>query len=196
MKVKLKSRKTAITLVELLIAILLLSSVLLTAVSIELAMTKMQIGPTIKIKLIDELIPVVEKIKRDYGKHLSTLDDPGIVLQDSGRTLLIRMDDASGTSPGRIGADDPWYVFRWSGASFSNDVSASIEYFNNATPGSVERLAEGITYFRVTAPTSDANEAITVEIKKKFDYSAAEDLVNNPSTDLKTTIYSRGASLS
>ena len=136
-------KKRAFNLVELLIAVLLLGTVMLTGITIELAMRRMQIKPEAQIRLLDELIPVVERIRKDFQGQIGTLDNSSVWIESSGdeRRLVIRVDtDNSGT----ISGGDLRHAYRWNGT-----VGDPIEYSaDNSTFG--ERAAEGICGFSVS----------------------------------------------
>ncbi|MFC1710003.1 hypothetical protein ACFL2J_08120 [Candidatus Omnitrophota bacterium] len=181
-----KESKKAVTLVELIVSIFLLSVILLTAVSIEVSMRKMQTTPTARIKLLNELIPVVKKMKNVYGMHLGSGFNPSVEILDGGSRLRIRIDNSG--PHGQVDPGDIWEEFRWNGTE-----GDPLEHILNSTwQGG---MAEGVTDFLVTAPTGNANEAITIDIRKKLFPGEQEDWFDNPAFNLTTTIYSRGASL-
>lgn len=184
----LKKRSRAVTLVELMIAVFLLGLVVLTAVSLELALRKMQIGPTAKTQLLNELTPVMKKIRKDYDRQIGEVGNTSVNITNNGKTLGIRVDDSS--PYGRLNPGDSWMVYRWNGTQ-----GDPIEYYNLSNPGSVRRLAGGIFKFKVISPTSHPDEAITVDIRKRKDASQDICPVSNPQLNLTTTIFSRGASL-
>ena len=178
-------QKKGITLLEVLIAVLLMGSIVLTGASVELAMRNMQKKPTVAVKLRDELIPVIEMIKKDFGSQIGDLDNPSVVIGSS--TVSIRADDGP-SSFGRFGSDDTWRVYRWNGTEGN-----AIEYLSNGT--FVANLALGITDFAVSAPTGDAGAVLRIDIAKKMIPGQPENRVDNPSCSLTTTFHSRAASL-
>ena len=153
-KCKKNSFLAGFTLIELLIAVLLLGTVVLTGVTIELAMRRMQIKPEAQVKLLDELIPVVERIKKDFQGQIGSLDNASLYII-GGRELTIRVDD--GNVPCQIDPADPWHAYRWNGT-----VGDPIEYSSNNFTSDYERIAEGVIDFNVFP--SYNNTALTVEI--------------------------------
>jgi hypothetical protein len=184
---KINQRRKAITLVELLIAILLLSVVLLTANSIELAMRRMQLGPTIQVALMNELTPAMTKIKKAYESHLGSLDNSSVIIETGGRGLEIRIDDS--VPYGQVDAGDTWVAFRWNGTEGN-----PIEYYEDNTTF-IDNIAEGICDFFVSSQNGNPNEAVTVNIYKKRIPGQPEDWYNNTAMNLSSTIFARGSSL-
>lgn len=173
------------TLIEFVVAIFLLSMVVLTAVTLELSLRKLQAKPEIQVKLLDELVPVVERIKKDFEGQIGVLYNTSLEIQDSGRRLAIRVDS---NNDGKITSSDAWHAYRWNGT-----VGNPIEYspINFTVLTGYEVLAQGITDFSVTAPTTYNNTALTLTIRTKKNPSAVEDLFTNPAVNLTTTVYSR-----
>lgn len=178
-------QKKAVTLLEVLISVLLMGSIVLTGASVELAMRNMQRKPTIAVRQRDELIPVIERIKKDFGIHIGDRTNTSVTMSSS--TLSIRVDDGP-SSFGKIAPDDSWYGYRWNGTE-----GDPVEYLANGTFRS--NLAIGVTSFSVSAPTGDWDAALRITIGKKLIPGQAEHRVNNPGITLTTTFYSRGASL-
>jgi hypothetical protein len=151
----------------------------------------MQVKPEAQVRLLDELVPVVERIELDFGKQIGALYNSSVDIQQDGRRLAIRVDNP--TNPdGKISADDEWHAYRWNYSATSNPLEYSS---NNFTSGIYEILAQGITYFNVTEAQANLNDtALNIEIKTRKNPAAAEDSILNPAVDLTTTIYSRMAS--
>lgn len=170
--------KKAFTLVELLVSIFLLGMVVATAVTLELALRRMQVKPSVQVKLLDELIPVLERIKKDFQMQIGSQINASLSIEDSGRRILIRVDDGDGI----LDSGDPWHTYRW-----DNAPGHPVEYSpNNST---FTEIASGITYFNVASAYN--NTAITIQLRTRKDPLSPEDLFDNPSVNLTTTIFSR-----
>lgn len=178
-------QEKAVTLLEVLIAVLLMGAIVLTGASVELAMRNMQKKPTIAVKLRDELIPVIESIKRDFSMQIGDMVNSSVTI--SATTLSIRVDDGL-SSFGRLGSDDTWHGYRWNGTE-----GDPVEYLANST--FITNIALGVTDFTVMAPTGNLNAVLQIIIGKKMIPGQAEDKINNPGFTLTTTFHSRASSL-
>jgi hypothetical protein len=177
----------SVTLVELVIATLLLSMVVLTGTAIELAMRRMETKQMNRVKLLGELIPVIDKIEKDFHNSIGSWGNDSVVIMGGNREVRIRVDD---TAPlGQNNPTDNWYAFRWNGTA-----GQPIEYLISNTTF-LTNLASGATGFQVTAPTGDADEAITINISALQIPGQAYHPINNPRVTKSTTFYSRGGSL-
>jgi len=189
-----QKNKKAITLVELLIAIFLLGAVVLTGISIELAMRNMTTKPSEKVKLMDELIPVVNKIKKDFDRSIGNLDNASVDIAtlnpDGFNAVYIRVDDGDPNKMGQLDPADKWYVYRWNGTA-----GDPVEYFCNSTTY-FGHIALGIRNFEVsTPPGKNINEALKIHIEKTVNSGQPANAIDNPGANITTTIYSRSSSL-
>jgi len=159
--------------------------VVLTGVTVELAMRRMQIKPQAQAKLLDELIPAVERIKKDFHAQIGTVEDRGVSIEDGGHTVVIRVDSDNSAT---ITDGDQWHTYRW------NETGDPLEYsYNNFTNvNGYERVAENIIYF--DASSTHSNTALTVEIGARRYPGQPENISTNPSSYLNTTIFSRMSS--
>ena len=171
----------AFTLIELLIAIFLFGMVVLTGITVELAMRRMQIKPEAQVKILDELIPAVERIRKDFQRQIGTLDNSSLEIKDYNRWLAIRVDSDNSAN---VTAGDEWRNYRWNGT-----VGDPLEYSNDNFTGSYERMTENIILFNVVA--TEENTALTVEIGARRHPGQGENISTNPSAYLSTTIFSR-----
>ncbi|MDD5292480.1 MAG: prepilin-type N-terminal cleavage/methylation domain-containing protein [Candidatus Omnitrophica bacterium] len=175
-------QNNSFTLIELIIAVFLLSMVVLTAVTVELSLRKMQVKPEVQAKLIDELVPVIERIKNDFEKQIGSLHNTSVYIQDSGRRLSIRTDS---DNTGTVTDGDAWHAYRWNGTAGN-----PIEYSpSNFTTSDAENIAYGITDFYVNSGYD--NTTLTIRVKTRKDPSQAENLFTNLGVNLTTTVYSR-----
>lgn len=171
--------------IELMVAVFLLGAVVLTGVSVEMAVRKMQNKPTSQAILFNELTPVLEIINKDYNRVVGYWNDSGVFIEPGNQGLEIRVDN--GTTPGQIDGSDIWYAYRL-------EANGTIVYYiNNNTV--YQNLAIDVLYFNVTAPTGDANEAITISMGTRLDNSEPEHPINNPEVNITSTLFSRGTSV-
>lgn len=172
--------KKAVTLTELIIAILLLSAVIVTSVTVELALRRMQVKPINEAKLLDEIIPVMERINKDFERQIGSVFNSSLSIESGGQRLVIRVDsdNSSTTSSG-----DEWHAYNWPGGT-----SAPIEYYQNNTT-LTEIIAQNITDFFVAS--SYDNTTINVTIRTRKDPSQPENILTNPAVNLTETIFSR-----
>ena len=177
--------KKAVTLIELLISIFLLGTIVLTAVTIELAMRRMNTKPTVQSQLLDELMPVLERIKKDFEGQIGTVYNSSVSIEESGRRVVIRVDD--GTYWGQLDSGDHWHAYRWPGGSVG-----PIYYSANNFTSSNETIADGVIYFKAVKSNNDT--ALNIQISNRKDPSKSENPLTNPGVSLNTTAYSRMAS--
>jgi len=176
-------QKTGFTLIELIVAVFLLSMVVLTAVTVELSLRKMQVKPEAQTRLLDELTPVLERIKKDFYGQMGSVLNPSLSIEDSKHKVVIRVD------VNNDGIPDELHAYRWQYTTTSNPLEYSPNNFTSDAGREV--LAQGITDFYVDAPTAYNNTALTIRLKTRKDPSKAENLFTNPGVNLTTTIYSR-----
>lgn len=173
------------SLIELILALVLLSTVILTAITVEVSVRKMQAKVQFKADLLNELIPVVEKMKKDFKMQIGNLDYPGLYV-DAGRNwFAVRVDaDNSGT----ITSGDEWHAYRW-----NTTVGDPLEYSPNnfTTPDLYDVIANNITYFMVYHPFGNSynDTGLVINIGTRENPALPEDPVTNPGANLTTTVY-------
>jgi len=184
-KINLKQKK-AFTIIELLVAVFLLGLVVLTGVSVEMAVRRMQNKPTVKALLLDELTPVLEKINKDYNTAVGYWNDSGVYIESGNRGLEIRVD--SGGLYGQVDPFDNWHAYRWHS---SNNTIAS--YYSNTSFD--QTLTFNVGNFSVTSPSNNPNDSITIRMSSRLDYTQPVDPFDNPEVNITSTLYSRGISI-
>lgn len=172
--------KRAVTLIELIIAVFLLSTVVVTAVTLELALRRIQMRPISEAKLINEVMPVMHRIKKDFERQIGSFINSSLSIEEGGRRLVLRVDS---DNSGNVSGSDEWHAYRWPGGT-----SGPIEYYGNNTT-LTETYAQGITYFNVASAYNNTAIIVTIGIRKNP--SLAEDALTNPAFNLTQTIFSR-----
>ena len=185
MKLKIKDFK-GITLIELVMAVSLLSVIVLTGVSIEMTMRRMNIKPTVQSKLMGELIPVVEMIKKDFYQQIGNVNNSCLqIYNEPSGNFAIRVDGPIGNQ-GKIDLSDPWHNYSWGG------TPAGAIYYSESGNFAVdnETIAYNIFNFAVSRPNND-DTRIKIEIGTVKNPGEAIDSRNNPYVGINTTVFSR-----
>jgi hypothetical protein len=176
-------KKRAITLLELIVAITLLGVVILAGITIELAMRRMNVKPRLESKLLDELIPIVEMMKKDFEFYLvGSITDPGIAtLGTSGVALRV----------GNI-YNFTWHAYNWTGTTGANAYEFWY-YPNYFFSSSYSRIGSKVIS-NFSYSIGDTNTSLSVKIGAISNPGAAvplPDILTNPSVSLNTTFYTR-----
>lgn len=105
----------AVTLVELMVAVFLLSMILLTGATVDLASRRFLRVSDRQAELQNEISPILLGIKRDVNRAVGWSGNSGIAIP-AGNRIDIRMDvDANGIQhnpPTMATGDDRWYTYQ------------------------------------------------------------------------------------
>lgn len=178
MKIMPNSKNKAITLVELILAILLMSTIVLAGYSLELTMRNMSVAPRVETKLLDELVPIMELIKKNF-EFESTGNFTSPSVQDfsgcAGTGLQIR----TGGPYSSV-----WHGYCWKSGDYSfeyDDGSGNSRVIGYDISNFAYELAENYT-------------RLSVEISAMKDPSEPENVFTNPEVTLNSTFYARAVS--
>jgi len=183
----------AITLVELVVAISLLGMIMLTAATIELSMRKINLTTDLKVLLMNDLVYVKERIKREllFATGDANTTPPTVpflwnntACPSGDRWLRIRID--SNLDAVWSAANDRISEFYWSGGATScaqrpNGCSNQYDlcFYNDiADRNNVEIVAANISLFE-TGILGDGRR-ISIRVMKRKDPNAAINSITNP----------------
>jgi len=192
-KINLNSNRRALTLTELIVAVLLLSAIILAGYSVELAMRRMNVRPQTESRLLDELIPIMNSIERDFEFYAN-----GTVV--FGQSPIGSMDagvcqGGTGHKGLKINTTLGARGYCWRGTTTSS--SHQIWYHPNADDRNVyDVVGYGVTNFDFDLHPWLNGTRLSVIISTRKNPALSVDPLTNPETTLNTTFYARGVSQS
>lgn len=101
--------KNAATLIELIIAIALLSLILLTGVTINISSRKLFNVSSRQAELQDEVNPALLKIKKDINMAIGHVNNAGIIIESANSRFRARVNTGTDSIP--FTADDQWVAY-------------------------------------------------------------------------------------
>ena len=193
------SKNKAITLVELILAILLISTIVLAGYSLELTLRNMSVAPRVEAKVLDELIPIMEMIKKSFE-----FEATGNVL-NAPASFPTREFDApppscsgSGENGLEINVGGVWQGYCWKGTGGPSTDDYEFWFYEDSNDNSLSPkvIGKSITNFAYDLHDAENRTRMSVEI------SAMKDPANhptpnpftNPEVTLNQTFYSRAVS--
>jgi hypothetical protein len=187
---RLRSDKSAVTLVELILAVLLLNVIIMTGLSMELGIRRIFISADQEITLMDEAIPIVTLVAGDIiqgiGDVANATHSPYRTwVSGGGRThyTIVRKVNGTGAWDTLDNASAIDYSFRSS--------TNTLERTNNLSSANYVELSDRVVNFSISAP---ANGVSTIFLQLRKDPAAATN-VTNPEISLRYGAHYRGYSL-
>lgn len=189
-----KSKIEGMTLLELILAVLLLNVVILTGISMELGLRRIYRSTDLEIQLLDEASPILAMVTKDINRGMGAwaLGYPNwpyasSTVAGSYDEFRFRLD--SRISPdGMFGTGDMWVGYRWitGGAD-----QYQLQYYPDAFGSDYEVLSHRVTAFSVIPPAADGTSNIILELRR--DPSAAAGYTN-PQVNLESSAQYRETS--
>ncbi|MFQ5680659.1 MAG: type II secretion system protein J [Candidatus Omnitrophota bacterium] len=188
-----RNTNSGLTLIELIIAISLLSLIVLTAGNMDVASRALFGASDRQAELQNEVNPVLLRIKKDVNRAVGAVGDPGLNVVVNKNCLSIRV-DLGGGSNFSYPANDNWVAYKLSG----NQIKYYSGYTNNSAcpPGgglTSDIIANRITDFTITSLTSDFIPnfvtGVDVSLTARYDPSQAPNAQNNPELTLSTAAH-------
>jgi len=177
----------AVTLMELMVALILLGAVVLTAYTLELSMRRMQVKPSVQTKILNELIPAIEMIDKDFNKKvgyrfnaslwITDINECGHMYQRA-RVVIIPDTDNSGN----ITSSDEVHAY------WFNCTNRQILYSPSNSSANVQVVANGVDFF--SAESLLNGTALKLMLRGRKDGSANEDPITNPGVNLTVNVFS------
>ena len=184
-------KRRGLTLVELVLALLLLSVVILTGVSMELGMRRIFSSADTEAQLLQEAAPITalvsKVINRGIGQNIS-YPLVAIVNANEGQ-FTIRVDS---NNNGMADAGDVWVYFRF--LNNSGGIQHQLRYYPDNTSASYQLLSQRVIFFNITNPDPvNAFSNITLILRKDPDNPAN---LTNPEVTIQTKAQYREFSIS
>lgn len=174
-------KKSGLTLVELILAVLLLNVVLMVGLSIELGVRRIFLTTDSEIVLLNEGGPIMDFVARDIGRGIGTSSDlplSTVSLGGGNPTFRIRWDS---NANGRADAADIWVAYRYINAGGNQ---YQLWYYPDASDATHDVLSDKVINFTVGAIT---NGVSTVTLQVRLDPSIAVSMAN-PEITLTTIV--------
>ncbi|PIQ88686.1 MAG: hypothetical protein COV72_07095 [Candidatus Omnitrophica bacterium CG11_big_fil_rev_8_21_14_0_20_42_13] len=185
--------KISVTLIELMIAVVLLSVILLVGATIDIAARKFYNLTDRQAGLQNEINPVILRIKRDVNRASGRVGDQGITVQSGNSRFRVRVDNNNTPSDT---SDDQWVSYGLVG----NEVLFLGPHSPPAWPtaATAEVIADRVTAFVPTAIVSAlaaVNRGVDINITACFNPAAAAPSPlcgsrENPNLSVTTRAYS------
>ena len=182
-----KSDKKAMTLVELILAILLLNVIIMTGLSMELGIRRIFSSTDFEAQLLTEAAPILTKvaadIMRSVGDNASPITNYPYNYSYSGgyyRYLIRKDQNANGVAD----AGDIFADYRYSPSSYT------LEYRPDSASGGYVSLSDKVTSFSISAPVNGTSN-ISLTLRKNVTLAAN---YTNPQITLNSIAQYRGYS--
>ena len=183
------NKKRGLTLVELVLALLLLSVVIMTGVSMELGMRRIFSSADTEAQLLQEAAPITalvsKVINRGIGQNFS-YPLVAIVNANEGQ-FTIRVDS---NNNGMADAGDVWVYLRF--LNNSGGIQHQLRYYSDSTSASYQLLSQRVIFFNITNPV-DGFSNITLTLRRDPDNPVN---LTNPEVTIQTNAQYREFSLS
>ncbi|MFH1691693.1 MAG: hypothetical protein ABIC68_03875 [Candidatus Omnitrophota bacterium] len=181
-------KKDGLSLVELILAVLLLNVVLMAGLSIELGIRRIFLTADVEIVLLNEAGPILDWVSRDISRGIGTATDSPLSTVSLGAgnpTYRIRYDS---NANGRADAADIWVAYRYIDGGGSQ---YELWYYPNASNAAHDILSDKVVNFSIGAVTNGVS-VVTVQVR--LDPSAAVSMAN-PEITLTTRVQYESLSL-
>ena len=186
-------KKRALSLIELILSIALLSVVILTGLSMELGVRRILSSTDVEAAVMGEAVFLMTWVTRDINQGIGTVFSPVYSTASSGndKNYSIRI-DRNRTAPfaanGLADANDRWVVYRFRG----DLVPPQLWYYADAGSGSYKILSNTCTVFLIDPPDSNGISAVTIGVRRD---AAQPGNATNPEITLRTSVHYRELSL-
>lgn len=187
-----KSKIEGMTLLELILAVLLLNVVILTGISMELGLRRIYRSTDLEIQLLDEASPILAMVTKDINRGIGYIFDlpyrtASIAASACDTTYQIRIDSNNNAmfDPG-----DGWVSFR-----YMPSTCPSYPYYllYHDIDGNVFLLSNKVTAFSISPPSADGTSTIILQLRKDPAVAAS---YTNPQINLETSVQYRETSFS
>lgn len=181
---RLRTRRSGLSLIELILAVLLLNVVIITGLSIELAMRRIFLTTNVEIALLNEAGPILDWASRDINRGIGTVGDlplSTVTLGAGNPTFRIRYDS---NGNGRADGADIWVAYRY----IDNGGNRyQLWYYPDASSGTHEVISDKVMNFSVGA-ISNGSSVVTLQVRLKPSEAAS---LSNPEITLTTEVQYR-----
>jgi len=164
-----RSKIEGMTLLELIMAVLLLNVVILTGMSMELGLRRIYRSTDLEILLLDEASPILAMVTKDINRGIGAWALPWAngwpydseSVAGSYDEFRFRLDSRS-TPDGTFGNDDTWVAYRW---ITGGPDQYQLQYFPDASGADFEILSRRVTGFSVTPPVAEGTSNIILQLR-------------------------------
>lgn len=144
----------AMTLVELVLALLLLSVVIMTGISMELGLRRIYSSTDFEAQLMNEAAPILTMVAKSINRGIGSVGNPAFSTPGAGR-FQIRIDsDGDGVAE----ATDTVVEYRL--------ASNELRYYPDASAASFVLLSDRATAFSIGSPTASGFSTIALTLQR------------------------------
>lgn len=195
-------KTSAVTLIELLIAISLLGLVILSTTSVEMFARKQMKTTDMQTQLLNEVSPAIEHIVKNISLGIGDKNDPGIKVYPTGKAPYLQIRQDINKTPSDY-SDDIWCEYKSN--SFSLPDAPSIRYDPNINDGNSDNyqvIVRKVTDFTFALVDTNNNGIATDDNLVQFsvtvrkDPTKAIDPINNPEVTIYTQAIAGSMSIS
>jgi hypothetical protein len=183
--------KKAMTLVELILAIILLNIIILTGLSMELGIRRIFSSTDTEAQLLAEAVPIMTMVAKDINQAIGDVvvplaDYPYDYVSGGGESQHWIRKDVNGN--GLADAGDTFVVYRYRDNSWVPPYT--LDYCPDIGIGSYSLLSDRVTQFSIAAPVNGTSN-ISLTLRKNASLAAN---YTNPQITLNTSAQYRGYS--
>jgi hypothetical protein len=175
-------KSQGMTLVELILAVILLNVVILTGISIELGVRRLFVSSDLEIQLLNEAGPILTMATKAVNRGIgSPMDLYYSTIAIGGHpTQRIRIDsNANFIADG----NDLWVAFRFHDTNSAGSQYQLWYYPNDQSPGTFYVLSDKVVNFDISVP-SDGVSTITLVLR--LDPALPAEAMTNPEITIQT----------
>lgn len=184
MKPRYRTQEKAVTLIELVLAMVLLSVVIMTGLSMELGLRRIYSTTDFEARLLEEATPIVAEVSKNINRGVGYYNQSALRSWVSGTNVYYGIVYDSNVN----GMRDAWdreAIFRFSAPSFT------LAYCRDNTTGVYTDLSNRVVSFSIAAP---ANGASVVSLRLRLIPGSAANYTN-PEVNITSGALYRGMSL-
>lgn len=184
MKPRSKIQEKAVTLIELVLAMVLLSVVIMTGLSMELGLRRIYSTTDFESRLLEEAVPIVAEVSKTINRGVGYYNQSPLRSWVVGTSLFYGIVYDSNRNGWRDAADRE-AIFRFSASNFT------LAYCRDNTTGVYTDLSSRIVAFTIGAP---ANGASVVTLRLRLNPAGAANYTN-PEVNVTSGALYRGMSV-
>ena len=169
------------TLVELILALLLLNVVILTGISMELGMRRIYTSTDVEAQLLAEAAPIIALVTKDINRAFG--DSGSAAFIAGGNTYSLRNNDSNFN--GRADSFDKWAAYRFIPGTHQ------LLYYPDNSSGTNEVLSNKVMSFTIDAAQLPTAGTLTVTLTLRKDPSSAPGYTN-PEISVNSAAQLRG----
>lgn len=190
------NHQKGMTLVELVLALLLLNLIILTGLSMEIGVRRLFSSSDREAQLLSEIAPVVTRVTRDISRAIGAPGDPPyqygrlncgmigagwVALNISSDYVVCFRRDTNNNALADVG--DLWIAYLWRNSSAWPNNGELVYYSNLTDPNQNVTLTNRMWNFSVSAP--NANGVATVFMSARYNVSPTGQVnATNPQVNL------------